>query len=206
MCSSVINRIMVNNLRLGPKRMLLAGLLASSIVIPAAIARVCQEREKTGAKVPAVSSPAASTAPTSGPSASSIARDTRSPRAAMMYRRLWGIDDIHVRETASGSLIKFSYRVLDATKAQVLNDNKVTPYLIDGTTGAKLGVPETEKVGKLRQVATPQNGREYWMVFLNQGRFVKPGNRVNVVIGTFHANGLLVESPLPTLPVRKPKE
>jgi hypothetical protein len=122
----------------------------------------------------------------------------------MMYRRLWGIEDMHVRETASGSLIKFSYRIVDATKAKVLNDKKVTPYLIDGTTGAKLGVPETEKVGKLRQVATPQNGREYWMVFLNQSRFVKPGSRVNVVIGAFRANGLVVESPMPTLPVRKP--
>jgi hypothetical protein len=31
------------------------------------------------------------------------------------------------------------------------------------------------------------------MVFSNKGNLVKPGDRVNVVIGTFHADGLMVE-------------
>ena len=51
-----------------------------------------------------------------------------------------------------------------------------------------------EKVGQLRQTATPENGREYWMVFSNRSHIVKPGNRVTVVIGTFRAQGLVVEA------------
>jgi hypothetical protein len=57
----------------------------------------------------------------------------------------------------------------------------------------KLVVPAMEKVGKLRQVSAPQTGKMYWMTFSNKGRPVKPGDRVNIVIGNFHANGLVVE-------------
>jgi hypothetical protein len=122
----------------------------------------------------------------------------------MMYMRLWGIDNLRVRATGSGSMIRFDYRVVDATKATALNDEKAAPYLLDGATGAKLEVPETEMMGKLRQVASPQNGRGYWMVFLNQARFVKPGSRVSVVVGKFRAEGLVVESPQATIPVQNP--
>ncbi len=122
----------------------------------------------------------------------------------MMYRRLWGIDNIQVRATASGSLIRFGYRVVDAARAKTLNDERATPYLLDASTGARLEVPETEMMGKLRQVAAPQNGRVYWMVFLNGNRFVMPGSRVSVVIGKFRADGLVVESAPPGLPVEKP--
>jgi len=33
----------------------------------------------------------------------------------------------------------------------------------------------------------------YWMAFSNKGRVVKRGDRVNVLIGSFQANGLTVE-------------
>ena len=111
----------------------------------------------------------------------------------MLYQRLWGIDNIQVRETSSGSLLRFSWRVVDANKAKVLSDKKATPYLIDERTGAALQVPTMEKVGQLRQTSTPQNGREYWMVFSNKGTFVKPGSHVGIVIGSFHLNGLVVQ-------------
>jgi hypothetical protein len=123
----------------------------------------------------------------------SIATTVTSGRQAMMYRKIWGIEDIHVRSTASGSLIRFSYRVIDADKAKPLNDQRATPYLIDEKARLALQVPVTEKVGQLRQVAKPLNGREYWMVFSNKGRYVKPGNHVDVVIGTFRVEGLVVE-------------
>ena len=125
-----------------------------------------------------------------------------SSRAAMMLRTLWGIDDVHVRYTASGSLVRFSYRVADVRKAKLLNDKKANPYLVVQKTGTRLEVPETEKVGKLRQTATPENGREYWMVFTNVGRVAKPGDHVGIVIGAFRANELVVESggPVPRVP------
>jgi hypothetical protein len=64
------------------------------------------------------------------------------------YRRLWGIDNITLKATASGSVIRFSYMVVDANKAKVLNDKKEDPYLLVQKNGAKLEVPATEKVGK----------------------------------------------------------
>jgi hypothetical protein len=55
-------------------------------------------------------------------------------------------------------------------------------------------VPSMENVGQLRQA--PQNidaGKSYWMAFSNSGRLIKPGDRVDIAIGNFHAHGLLVE-------------
>lgn len=123
----------------------------------------------------------------------STAQTVTSGREATTLRRLWGIDDIHVRSTASGSLIRFSYRVVDANKAKILNDKKATPYLIDQKDGLALQIPMLEKVGQLRQVATPENGREYWMAFSNKGRYLKPGNHVTVVIGGLRIEELVVE-------------
>lgn len=129
-----------------------------------------------------------------------VPNSVTSGREALLLRRRWGIDDVHVRSTASGSMLRFSYRVVDADKAKVLNDKNAKPYLIVPKTGARLEVPETEKIGKLRQTSAPENGREYWMVFTNAGRLLKPGDHVDIVIGTFRANELLIES---SGPVRK---
>jgi len=98
-----------------------------------------------------------------------------------------------VKWTESGEVIRFTYRVLDADKAKTLNDKKVEPALIDPQAGVKLVVPSMEKVGQLRQSSTPQAGKSYWMAFSNKGRLVKRGDRVNVVIGQFRADGLVVD-------------
>jgi hypothetical protein len=90
-------------------------------------------------------------------------------------------------------MIRFSYKVVDANRAKMLNDKKVTPLLTDEATGTKLQVPVMEKVGQLRQTATPENGREYWMVFANKSHIVRPGSHVTVVIDKFRAEGLVVE-------------
>jgi hypothetical protein len=50
-----------------------------------------------------------------------------------------------------------------------------------------------DKVGALRQTAPPALGQEYWMVFSNKGNLVRPGDRVSVQIGSFRADGLVVE-------------
>jgi hypothetical protein len=57
----------------------------------------------------------------------------------------------------------------------------------------KLVIPEMENVGKLRQGSAPVEGMSYWMAFSNSGRRVRPGDRVSVEIGQFHAIGLVVE-------------
>jgi len=98
-----------------------------------------------------------------------------------------------VKWAESGEVLRFTYRVLDPNKAKALNDKKNEPVLIDPQAGVKLVVPSMENVGQLRQSAPPEGGKSYWMVFSNKGRLVKRGDHVNVVIGAFHADGLVVD-------------
>ncbi len=48
-------------------------------------------------------------------------------------------------------------------------------------------MPETAKIGPLRNSNTPQAGKIYWMFFGNAGNLVKPGDKVTVVIGEFRS-------------------
>lgn len=114
-------------------------------------------------------------------------------RAKDYYQFVWGVDSLTVRSVESGELIRFNYRILDAEKAKPLNDKKSDPFLVDQRAGVKLVVPSLEKVGQLRQSSPPEVGKVYWMAFSNKGGLVKRGDRVSVVIGNFHAEGLVVE-------------
>jgi len=121
------------------------------------------------------------------------APNSLSRRAELHYDMMWGVDSLRVKSAESNEVIRFTYRVLDPQKAKPLNDVKNEPSLVDPKARVKLVVPSLEKVGKLRQSSTPEPGKMYWMAFSNKGRLVKPGDRVNVVIGNFQANGLVVE-------------
>lgn len=114
-------------------------------------------------------------------------------QAQRYYEGVWGVDSLTVRYTESGELIRFSYRVVDPEKAAALNDKHAEPSLMDAQAGVKLVVPQMEKIGALRQSSTPIAGKQYWMAFSNSGRRVRPGHRVDVQIGNFHAEGLVVE-------------
>jgi hypothetical protein len=140
---------------------------------------------------------AQSGAPTAQPGATVVHsryQPNRFPkRAELRYGISWGVDSLSVKSVESGEVIRFAYRVLDAEKAKVLNDKKSEPALTDARAGVSLVIPQLEKVGKLRQTGTPVAGKTYWMAFSNKGRLVKPGDRVSVVIGTFRADGLVVD-------------
>ena len=114
-------------------------------------------------------------------------------RAGSYYRLVWGVDALDVKWTESGEVIRVSYKVLDPEKARVLNDKKATPSLIDPRAGVSLVVPTMDKIGQLRQSIAPEAGRSYWMAFSNKGRLVKRGDRVNLLVGEFRAEGLVVE-------------
>src|SRR5262249_11213510 len=136
-----------------------------------------------------------STAATSTPAARGVRYqpDRFAGRAGRYYRLIWGIDTISVKWAESGEMIRFTYRVVDAGKAKPLADKRQEPSLVDGKAHVKLVVPMMDKVGKLRQTGTPEVGKTYWMLFSNKGGYVKRGDHVNVVIGNFHANGLVVD-------------
>jgi hypothetical protein len=114
-------------------------------------------------------------------------------KAAEYYSVVWGVDSLNVRAVESGTLIRFSYRVLDPRKAAIFNNKKIEAFLDSPGHRIRLVVPSLEKVGQLRQTNTPEEGRSYWMAFSNPRRTVKAGDRVNVVIGQFHVDGLVIE-------------
>jgi hypothetical protein len=114
-------------------------------------------------------------------------------QAGRYYRLVWGVDSLSVKTAESGQIIRFSWRVLDPQLARALNDKHAEPALVDQSAGVSLVVPTMEQIGQLRQTAPPEAGKSYWMAFSNKGRFVKPGHRVDVVIGGFRAAGLVVD-------------
>lgn len=157
---------------------------AGSAVLSTALAQTPQANQQTAAL-------AAKPAVTGSPSRYQPNRFAG--RAGAYYRLIWGVESLSVKWVESGEMIRFTYHVLDADKAKALNDKKSEPSLIDLQAGVKLVVPALEKVGQLRQSGTPEAGKSYWMAFSNKGRMVKRGDRVNVVIGQFRAEGLVVD-------------
>jgi hypothetical protein len=169
----------------------LVGLLAGAALLMPALARASPGAEQ--APSPAATAPA-------GGAAASGARKPPPHRAATMqkkardyYQGAWGVDGLKVSRVASGNLIRFTYRVTNPAEAAPLNDRNTNPFLYAPRTRAVLSVPAMEKVGPLRQTGALKVGKEYWMAFSNKGNLVKPGDRVNVTVGRFHADGLVVE-------------
>ena len=112
----------------------------------------------------------------------------------MYFARRYGIGQLRVRSVSAGASLEFRCQVLDAEKAKALNDNRLAPVMIERKTGTKLSVATHRQ-----QRQAPSAGgyrkqdRRYWMVFGNRGRIVKPGSMVDLVIGTVHISGLIVE-------------
>jgi hypothetical protein len=164
--------------------MLLAGVLMGSMV-----------RAQT-AKPPAPATPTAPAARIAQPAATGTRihyRRATPARATMYYEAAWGVDSLSVKAVESGELIRFTYHVVDPAKAEALNDKKFEPSLLFPARHMKLVVPALENVGQLRQSSTPVAGMTYWMAFSNPGRPVKRGDLVDVEIGQFRAEGLIVE-------------
>jgi hypothetical protein len=173
----MLYRNKVLNLTVRPAIALLAGILAGSLFV---------------APLPAQSSPAAGTH-SIGSAPKHFQPDRFAGRAGKYYALIWGVDALSVKAVESGKLIRFSYEVLDPVKAGQLNDKKLEPKLIAPDAHAMLVIPSLENVGQLRQSSTPEAGKSYWMAFSNPRRTIKRGDRVDIVIGQFHAEGLLVE-------------
>jgi hypothetical protein len=160
------------------KSILLAGIFAGAMIISPLWSQSVSPAGKPAASAGA-------------PTSYQVSRFSR--RAIAYYGLFWGVDSLSVKAVESGELIRFTYHVLDADKAKTLNDKKIEAFLIAPGAQIRLSVPSLEKVGQLRQSSTPEAGKSYWMAFANPGRRVKRGDHVNVVIGQFQAEGLVVE-------------
>lgn len=112
-------------------------------------------------------------------------------KASNTMEEQWGIEITALRLTAAGHMIDFRYRVIDAKKAEPLFIRKIKPYLVHHASGKTLAVPNTAKVGTLRNSNAPKENRIYWMFFGNRG-LVQKGDKVSIVIGDFKAESLVV--------------
>ncbi|MBS0419491.1 MAG: hypothetical protein JSR66_17405 [Proteobacteria bacterium] len=116
------------------------------------------------------------------------------PASARGYYAIkYGVDQMSAKLTESGQLVRFSYRVIDAKKAAQLQDRGATPNMLAARARVALQVPTMEKVGPLRQAMGAETGKAYWIAFSNKGFPVKQGDEVSVTIGTFRADGLIVQ-------------
>jgi hypothetical protein len=105
----------------------------------------------------------------------------------------WGIKPLSIRQTADGHMLDFRYRIIDAEKASPLFNPTIKPVLIDEDTGAVMAVPTVPKVGSMRSTRKPLQDRNYFILFANPQKHIKPGHKVTVVIGDYRAEHLMVE-------------
>jgi hypothetical protein len=113
--------------------------------------------------------------------------------ARQYYATTWGVDQLTVKLAESGQLVRFSYRVVDADRAQALEDKASAPSLLDEKAHVALSIPVMDKVGPLRQSMPAETGKTYWMMFSNKGNKVGSGHRVSVAIGAIRFDGLIVQ-------------
>lgn len=115
------------------------------------------------------------------------------------FEREWGIKLLGLRITAGGYAIDFRYKVLDPEKAAPLlhRGYQLTPFLLVEETGARLGVPFTEKAGSLKSSVTSESqirrGKNYSALFANPGQHVAAGDEVTVIIGDFMVENVVVQ-------------
>ena len=109
----------------------------------------------------------------------------------------WGIKLYGIHWTAGGYMLQMTFRVLDPDKAFPLLKRHTKRYVIVEKSGAVLEVPFTQKLGSLKSTVRTSNmvkkDRNYTALFANPGKHVNPGDRVDLVIGNFMAEGLTVQ-------------
>lgn len=105
-----------------------------------------------------------------------------------------GIRVESLRLTAADYMLDLRYRITDLERAAPFFSRKTELQLVDPVSGARLAVPNTPKLGRLRQVARKDMpDRSYFVLFANPGRFLKAGSQVNLVAGDTHIAQLTVE-------------
>ena len=177
----------------GSMARLFAGMLAGGLFALPGLAHAEKAEHAPPGKPGSGASAATAPSPSRARKASPYRPVKATYKARNYYVAAWGIDKLKVSRTASGNLIRFSFRITEPARAAALIDRKLTPYMLGQKSRALLSIPIMEKIGPLRQSGAAKAGQEYWMTFSNKGDLIKPGDRVNVMIGQFHADGLMVE-------------
>jgi hypothetical protein len=137
------------------------------------------------------SNPAPDAAPAKGDAPK---QDAGKTKLAQLAEERLGVKIRGVRLSAAGFMLDLRYRVLDAAKAEPMLDRKVQPYLLD-SSGARLGVPASPKVGQLRSTRRSAIllDRDYSMLFGNPGRYLTRGSKITLVVGEQKIENLTIE-------------
>jgi hypothetical protein len=138
-----------------------------------------------------VHSAAADQAPVTSSAAPGRKHIAHNQKEELYFERRYGIGQLSVHSISTGSNLEFRCLVMDAGKANALKDNRAAPVMTDRKTGKKLSVSAAD--GKPNRTAAPEAGQEYRVEFGNRDKTVKHGNMVDVVVGTVHMSGLIVE-------------
>jgi hypothetical protein len=126
------------------------------------------------------------------PARAAPARPGAAPGAASRL----GIRVTALRLTAAGYMVDVRYRVTDPARAKAfLGRRSGELFLVDEASGARLAVPTTPKLGALRQRAAGEvrTDRDYFVLFANPGRQLRPGAKVTLVAGGARVPHLAVE-------------
>jgi hypothetical protein len=116
------------------------------------------------------------------------------PTPADQVEAKWGIQVSGLFLSAGGNMVDFRYKVVDPAKAAFLTRPDTKPELIKLDSGVKLIVPDTPKVGQLRQIVkNPVAGKMYFILFANTRQHVKSGDKVTIAAGDFKVENLTVE-------------
>ncbi len=108
----------------------------------------------------------------------------------------YGIVIEGLRLSSAGSMLDFRYRVLDPVRAAPLLNGKVQLYLLDELRGARLGVPDTPVLGRIRQTARNNKiieNRTYFVMFGNPGKAARSGDRLTLLLGEAKVTDLTVQ-------------
>jgi len=108
--------------------------------------------------VPSLAS-AAPSAPADEPATATEKPAAAEPTAdaeALDLAEQWGIEVTSIRLSTHDHMIDYRYRVLDADKAADLFKRQIKPRLIHQKTGQVLVVPDTAKLGPLRNSNIPR--------------------------------------------------
>lgn len=115
--------------------------------------------------------------------------------ALQLAEAQYGIRIEGLQLSAAGSMLDFRYRVVDPVKAAPILDPKLQPYLLDEARGAKLGVPVSPVLGRIRQTSrnnTIHTDRTYFVMFGNPGKAVHSGDKVTLQLGQLKITDLVV--------------
>ncbi|MEN8135841.1 MAG: hypothetical protein ABFS18_09960 [Thermodesulfobacteriota bacterium] len=104
-----------------------------------------------------------------------------------------GIKITGIQWSAAGYMLNFRYTVINPAEALPMFDRSVIPYLVHEKSGARFMVPSPAKLGPFRTTGAPEEGRIYYTMFANPGRYVQQGDLVTVVVGEHRFEHLTVK-------------